>query len=91
MSNTPYICADCFHQQNSMDRPCDRCKSFRVVLKSVVPMELLEKAGVPVDKPKLAEPFFKYHTMWYRKDKDGGLHLDIQWPPICNKETTNNG
>ena len=87
MSNTPYICADCFHQQNSMDRMCDACKSVRVVLKSAVPLELLEKAGV-VDSPKPVEPFFRCHQMWFKKDKDGGLHLDTRWPPFCNKETT---
>jgi hypothetical protein len=31
-----YVCADCFHTQSSMDRPCDKCRSVRVVLRSVV-------------------------------------------------------
>lgn len=26
-----YVCAECGCQQDSMDRPCDKCKSVRVV------------------------------------------------------------
>jgi hypothetical protein len=26
-----YVCADCGHEQHSMDTPCDECKSVRVV------------------------------------------------------------
>ena len=31
-----FVCADCGHKQDDMGRPCDRCKSIRVVLASVV-------------------------------------------------------
>jgi len=34
--NTPYVCADCGHHQDSMSRPCDKCSSLRVMLVSVV-------------------------------------------------------
>jgi DNA-directed RNA polymerase subunit RPC12/RpoP len=31
-----YICGDCGHEQDSMYRSCDECKSIRVVLKSII-------------------------------------------------------
>jgi len=27
----PYVCADCGHEQDSMDRRCDKCNSPRVI------------------------------------------------------------
>jgi predicted ATP-dependent serine protease len=30
-----FVCADCSHEQDSMDRKCDKCSSIRVVLISM--------------------------------------------------------
>ena len=27
-----YVCADCGHETNKMNGPCDKCKGFRIVL-----------------------------------------------------------
>lgn len=34
--NKEFVCAECGHEQDSMDRRCDHCKSRQVVLISVV-------------------------------------------------------
>ncbi len=26
-----YVCSECGHEQDSMDRPCDNCNSVRVI------------------------------------------------------------
>jgi DNA-directed RNA polymerase subunit RPC12/RpoP len=31
-----YICSVCGHEQDSMDRKCDECGTFRVVLKHII-------------------------------------------------------
>jgi hypothetical protein len=40
-----FICAECGHEQDSMDRTCDSCGSIRVVLASVT-NKLMEDAGL---------------------------------------------
>ena len=52
-----YICADCGHEQDSMDRRCDDCESVRVVVKGLV-----ETVGV--DWRSTCFPRDKYPRAW---------------------------
>lgn len=48
-----YICAMCYHEQDSMDRKCDMCQSIRVVLKSVIPPELLKIMQAEIEQANM--------------------------------------
>jgi predicted amidophosphoribosyltransferase len=42
MTTKDYVCADCGHDQDSMNRCCDKCRSIRMVALSFVKLHFGE-------------------------------------------------